>query len=188
VTCDNASNNDTMIDELKELLEIFPGAENQTRCFTHILNLDAKSILRQFDAPKGKGRKADETLDAAVRALEDLTADLEEEEEEMERDTIADGDEEDNEEGLIDIRESMSAEEIAKLDATIQPVRVFLVKVSSISDSKPQTLSDHNQHSFGNSPMLLKIRPRLSSRSGFQYSNDLRKLMRKLERTLSLHG
>jgi hypothetical protein len=122
-----------MVDELKELLEIFPGAENRTRCFTHILNLVAKSILRQFDVPKAK---ANEALDAAVRALADLAADLEDEEEEMERNAVADGDEEDDEEGLIDIRESMSAQEIADLDATIQPVRVVLVKVSSISDSK----------------------------------------------------
>ena len=130
-----------MIDELKELLDIFPGAENRTRCFTHILNLVAKSILHQFDTPKAK---ADKALDAAARALADLAADLDDEEEEMERNNVADGDEEDDEEGLIDIRESMSPEEIEELDASVQPVRVVLVKVSSISDSKPQTLSGHD--------------------------------------------
>jgi len=45
VTLDNASNNDTMIAELENLLDEFPGAANQTRCFTHILNLVVKSIL-----------------------------------------------------------------------------------------------------------------------------------------------
>jgi hypothetical protein len=45
ITCDNASNNDTMIEHLSTLVENFPGAANQTRCFTHILNLVAKSIL-----------------------------------------------------------------------------------------------------------------------------------------------
>ena len=49
VTCDNVAPNDTMIDKLAKLLEEFPGAANRTRCFTHILNLVAKSIMKQFD-------------------------------------------------------------------------------------------------------------------------------------------
>ncbi|KAF8867747.1 hypothetical protein BD779DRAFT_1416233, partial [Infundibulicybe gibba] len=49
ITCDNATPNDTMIDELAKLISAFPGAANRTRCFTHILNLTAKSVLRQFD-------------------------------------------------------------------------------------------------------------------------------------------
>ena len=47
--CDNASNNDVMIEELEHLLNDFPGAANQMRCFAHIINLVVKSILRQFD-------------------------------------------------------------------------------------------------------------------------------------------
>ncbi|KAF8964442.1 hypothetical protein BDZ97DRAFT_1624243, partial [Flammula alnicola] len=49
VTCDNASANNAMIDHLATLLAEFPGSANQTRCFTHILNLVAKCIMRQFD-------------------------------------------------------------------------------------------------------------------------------------------
>ena len=49
------SNNDTMIEELTNLLDNFPGPANQTRCFTHVLNLVVKSILWQFDLPKTKG-------------------------------------------------------------------------------------------------------------------------------------
>ena len=41
-----------MVEHLATLIEDFPGAANQTRCFTHILNLVAKSILRQFDVAK----------------------------------------------------------------------------------------------------------------------------------------
>jgi hypothetical protein len=54
ITCDNASPNDAMIDALAELVIAFPGAANRTRCFTHILNLVVKVILRQFDVPKAK--------------------------------------------------------------------------------------------------------------------------------------
>ena len=55
-----------MIEHLAILIDSFPGAANQTRCFTHILNLVAKSILRQFEAPKAKGGKV---LDDAAREL-----------------------------------------------------------------------------------------------------------------------
>jgi hypothetical protein len=47
-----------MIEHLAVLIDTFPGAANQTRCFAHILNLVAKSVLRQFEAPKVKGKKA----------------------------------------------------------------------------------------------------------------------------------
>ncbi|KAF9536806.1 hypothetical protein CPC08DRAFT_608459, partial [Agrocybe pediades] len=60
LTCDNASANDALISQLPTLLDAFPGAANRTRCFTHILNLVAKVILRQFDTPK---KKADQALD-----------------------------------------------------------------------------------------------------------------------------
>ncbi|KAI0363454.1 hypothetical protein BV20DRAFT_906120, partial [Pilatotrama ljubarskyi] len=48
-TCDNASNNDTMTDELAELLTNFGGQYARTRCFLHITNLTAKSLLHKFD-------------------------------------------------------------------------------------------------------------------------------------------
>lgn len=138
VTCDNASNNDTMIDELEILLESFPGAANRTRCFTHILNLVAKSILRQFDVPKAK---AGEALDAAATALAALAADLQTEEEAMKMDADGESDEEEDDmDGLVEIEELMTPEEIEELEASIQPVRVVLVKVSSISASRQQTL------------------------------------------------
>ncbi|TDL29000.1 hypothetical protein BD410DRAFT_702115, partial [Rickenella mellea] len=49
ITCDNASPNDTMTTELADLIDAFPGDANRTRCFAHILNLVAKSVIRQFD-------------------------------------------------------------------------------------------------------------------------------------------
>ena len=55
---DNASNNDKMVEEMAGLLENFPGAANQTRCFLHILNLTAKSILHQFEIPPKPKKKS----------------------------------------------------------------------------------------------------------------------------------
>ncbi|EPT01251.1 hypothetical protein FOMPIDRAFT_1098391, partial [Fomitopsis schrenkii] len=49
VTCDNASANDVMIDELEAMLAGFPGRRARSRCFCHIINLVAKAMLRQFE-------------------------------------------------------------------------------------------------------------------------------------------
>jgi hypothetical protein len=41
-----------MVVTLGDLLVAFPGDTNQTRCFDHIINLIAKSIIKQFDISK----------------------------------------------------------------------------------------------------------------------------------------
>jgi len=121
-----------MIDELAELLDDFPGVANHTRCFSHILNLVAKSVMKQFDLPKARAGKA---LDTATEALANLAGDIEGEEVSMAGDLVGDEEEDDNGEGLADIRDGMSADEIAVLDESLQPVRLVLVKVNSDSDS-----------------------------------------------------
>ncbi|KAH7905009.1 hypothetical protein BJ138DRAFT_987937, partial [Hygrophoropsis aurantiaca] len=49
ITSDNASVNDAMVNALANIIPEFPGKANQTRCFSHTLNLVAKSIIRLFD-------------------------------------------------------------------------------------------------------------------------------------------
>jgi hypothetical protein len=129
VTCDNASPNDSMIDALAELVVAFPGAANRTRCFTHILNLVVKVILRQFDVPKAKAGKA---LDVASQVLVDLAGDIEMEEAEM--DDRGDDDDDDRAEGWLDPCDGMSQNDRDELDESVLPVRLILVKVSSNSD------------------------------------------------------
>ncbi|KAF8811403.1 hypothetical protein BYT27DRAFT_7089557, partial [Phlegmacium glaucopus] len=99
------------------------------RCFTHILNLVAKSILKQFDLPKAK---AGEALSAAVEALSDLAGDIEIEEASMGRELAEDDDSDDDEDGLADPRDEMTDDEITELDESLQPVRLVLVKVNSL--------------------------------------------------------
>jgi hypothetical protein len=73
ITCDNASNNNTMVEELKDLLEIFPGESNRTWCFNHIVNLIVKSVIQQFDIPKAKGNESfDDVLWELMVSAEDL--------------------------------------------------------------------------------------------------------------------
>jgi hypothetical protein len=115
-----------MIAELEDLLHDFPGAANRTRCFTHLLNLVAKSIIKQFDVPKAQ---ADEALDDVARELAGLAVDLDIEEE-ISREESDDEDEDDNVEGWTDIREELSDEEREALDESLRPVRLVLVKVS----------------------------------------------------------
>lgn len=128
VTCDNASNNDTMITELASLIDDFPGSENQTRCFTHVLNLVVKSIIRQFDLPNTKNGQ---NIKEGVKELLALAGDIEVEEEAASRDG-EDGvsGEDDNVEGWIDERTLMNEEDLEKLEESVEPVRVLLTKVS----------------------------------------------------------
>ena len=130
ITCDNASNNDAMIRHLGGLIDEFKGRESQTRCFAHILNLIAKSILRQFDVPRAQVN----VFDDATTALIELAGNIELEEQE----TIEQGDDDDkdddevedeNVEDWVDERKAMNEEQLAELDESVQPVRLMLVKV-----------------------------------------------------------
>ena len=66
--CDNALNNDAMINSLSNLVPAFTGPMNQTYCFLHIMNLIANSLLCQFDTTKtdlnGSGELEDEELNS----------------------------------------------------------------------------------------------------------------------------
>ncbi|TFK77645.1 hypothetical protein K466DRAFT_439805, partial [Polyporus arcularius HHB13444] len=48
ITCDKVSNNDTMIQVLARRLPGFEGAFHRVRCFAHVIQLVAKSMLRNF--------------------------------------------------------------------------------------------------------------------------------------------
>jgi hypothetical protein len=54
ITADNASSNDTLVAELADRVAYFAGDTNRTRCFLHIVNLVAKSLIREFDTSKSK--------------------------------------------------------------------------------------------------------------------------------------
>jgi hypothetical protein len=130
-----------MIEHLAVLINTFPGAANQTRCFAHILNLVAKSVLRQFEAPKAKGGKV---LDDAARELATVFDELEDANNdntsalnaEGNKDSGEGNDEEDDdvvdddEDGLPDERDGMSEEELESLEASVKPIQHMLTKVS----------------------------------------------------------
>ena len=122
-----------MIRHLEVLIDEFRGRKSQTRCFAHILNLIAKSILRQFDIPRAQVNNDDATV-----ALIELAGNIEFEEEEMDEygDNDNDDDNSDDQEEVmentddwVNEREAMTMEQLAELDKSVQPVRQMLVKV-----------------------------------------------------------
>ncbi|KAJ3511231.1 hypothetical protein NMY22_g15715 [Coprinellus aureogranulatus] len=85
---DNASNNDTLVRELKVLVPSFRGTEFQVCCFAHILNLVAGAVLSPF-ASKSK-KKASVTADTDDDIFDDK-GDMGDEdfEEEVDDDNVA---------------------------------------------------------------------------------------------------
>ena len=122
MTCDNAKNNDVMIQELETLTREFTGFTSHTWCFLHIVNLIAKSMLHQFDVKKVMIKR-----DSEMAALADELA-----EEEAIADEIEDDDDNeiDNEDGWIDEMNSRTDNERIKLEDSMRPVRLALAKVS----------------------------------------------------------
>ena len=121
-----------MIEELANL----PGEANQTRCFTHILNLFAKSIIKQFDVPKAH---ANEVLDDVTQELAALAVDLDIEEQISHEDPSGDGeddaDEDDNVDGWTDVHDGLLREEREVLDKSLQPVCLVLAKASKLHNT-----------------------------------------------------
>jgi hypothetical protein len=136
ITCDNASCNNVMIAELAKILPNFSEV-GHTRCFLHIVNLVAKSVIRQFDVQK---KRDDEHLDEAEQELRNLAGDVdlenEQAEEVMEQCQLSgeidagDKDESDDDvEGWIDEMMLLSPSERERVEADIRPVKLVLVKV-----------------------------------------------------------
>lgn len=141
-----------MTTEMENLLPEF-WRVNRTRCFTHILNLIAKSMLKLFDVQKLKWKPADlndslsedERELAAQKEEERALAALDEEERELlvlaqdidkeERTTQQENDADDvtqddnDDDGWVDEVEALTEAERLKLKQEIRPVSRVLVKV-----------------------------------------------------------
>jgi hypothetical protein len=130
VTCDNASNNNKMVTEMEKLLTAF-SSMNHTQCFAHIINLIAKSLLKQFDIRDDNER--DKDLDDDERSLLALAEDIEHEElttAQEKDDDDGEIEEEDGLEGWVDEVEALSPTEQANLEESVRPVKRALVKVT----------------------------------------------------------
>lgn len=139
VTCDNTSNNDTMIDALEESGDLpnFDGARARVRCFLHILNLVAKSIIRQFDTKASKEEKTQEDQEEAE--LEELARELEGYDTDPSASEVANnepgsgGADVDDPDDEFDATGEMTEAERAQFEQDVRPVKLVLGKVSAVS-------------------------------------------------------
>jgi hypothetical protein len=120
-----------MIDELVDLLPNFPGPANRCRCFLHVVNLVAKTLLKQFEVPK---KDMNAVFDAAEQALLELSAGTDMEELVTTAEGgLGDNSDADDVEGWVNEMDQLSEEESEELRQRIQPVRLVLVKVRSFT-------------------------------------------------------
>jgi hypothetical protein len=150
-----------MVDELIDLVPDFPGKANQTRCFAHVLNLIAKTIIKQFDAPKKNrdGLSDDEKMLAA------LAEGIEWEEAGM-RSKVGDCEPDDDDDGWVDEFEVLSEGEWERLDEDLLPIRLVIAKVRF---SEPK--SNINQISF------------IAAKNGLQNREFIHKIVACMEET-----
>ena len=130
MTADNATNMDTLSEYLAQKVLSY-SMVNQTCCFLHILNLVAKSLLRQFDVtPRKETDGVDDDLSPEEEELLDLAEGLDKEELTMELQDDANEDEEapedDDDDGWVN---KLSEEECDALKVHIRPVSCVLIKV-----------------------------------------------------------
>ena len=144
MTCDNASCNTVMIERLAEMLPGFSNA-GHTRCFLHIINLVARSMIKQFDVPKNPtGHLSDdesqeitpeEPADEVDERLDGPAAETDLDDQDragrVDRNDADDEDEEidDNVEGWTNEMTLLSRSEREHIQEDIRPVKLVLVKV-----------------------------------------------------------
>lgn len=137
-----------MIEHLATLIEAFPSAANQTRCFAHILNLVAKSVLRQFEGPK-KGKVADDAAKELAAVVDEMDVDNDEASDSgsneggNECDDGDDDDDDDDEDGLQE-EDEMSVEEMLSLKESVKPIRLVLTKVSQFQQTSTTSTTINN--------------------------------------------
>lgn len=121
-----------MVNELSRLAPTFAGPASQTRCFLHIVNLIAKSLLHQFDATSaGDELEEEESSENELEGPGCGVEDFAEDEEENEAENVEAGD---NDEGWVDESQDLTARDLEELQRTTRPVRAALLKVRTTSD------------------------------------------------------
>lgn len=123
-----------MVAKLAAELPSFPGESNRARCFDHVVNLCAKSVLRPFDVEQ---KKAGEALSEADEALRDMAAGLELDGTDADLDDDDEIDRNDEDTYSEDVLQ-LSDEKQLSLENDVYPIKFMLAKVS-ISFYLPRT-------------------------------------------------
>jgi hypothetical protein len=120
-----------MISELETLLPSFSNV-NHTRCFLHVNNLVARTLVKQFDAPKkNEGQTANEDDEAIIQLAGDMEFEEHATREQLlEESGDASVEQDDDVAGWIDEMAALSQAECEVLQNATCPVKLVLVKVS----------------------------------------------------------
>lgn len=133
VTCNNTSNNDRMIERMADLIPGFGGQMTRVRCFAHVLNLVAKSLISQFDVPSESEAKEAAIDEEELRELRELAEGSEIEEQITDAQFAAqageDGDNADDVDDEVDPMKDLSPEQRARFERDVLPVKLLLAKV-----------------------------------------------------------
>ena len=123
-----------MIDELQKKSPEYGGRASHARCFLHMTNLIAKSLISMFDIKKRKNDswlEDPKSVDGLEKEIEELSENIDQDEQamvaEMEGSNVKEG--ADDTEGLVDIVEEMEPEERVAHEGHVRPVTLVLVKV-----------------------------------------------------------
>lgn len=123
ITTDNASANNAMMTQLAEMVPYFARQLAHSRCFSHITNLVAKSLIRQFDTGKNEqetGEAGQVVDDMDETMIDDAIANDE---------AVADNEAAADELDWIDELAELDLEELACLKQSIRPICQMLSKV-----------------------------------------------------------
>ncbi|KAJ6608730.1 hypothetical protein B0H10DRAFT_1815190, partial [Mycena sp. CBHHK59/15] len=146
ITCDNASANDAMAHALESRLIAFDAQKDRTRCFDHIMNLVAKSLLKMFDPPPknsfGNSDDADDT--DGDRDDEDPSGGLDLDELLAELDDMERTEEDDDADIFDEIGHMLEAEREEFLEQT-KEIRSALIKVRMSYDLDMNTNNQSHQ-------------------------------------------
>jgi hypothetical protein len=127
-----------MVEEMQKRMPSFHKV-NRTRCFLHILNLVAKSLLKMFELPERKSEDLTdcerEVLGELIELAEGTIAEEALTQKEREWDLGLDGDEvddDDNTEEWVD-KVDMAPGKVKELQEKVVPITRVLVKVSYLT-------------------------------------------------------
>ena len=128
------TNNDAMIDELDDLLPAFSKV-NHTRCFLHVNNLVARTLLQQFDVPNAPKQIPGDVADDPDHELRQLAGDINFEDQQTHEallDNAVAGEigADNNTDGWVDEMAALSQAKCEVLQNSLWPVRMLLVKVN----------------------------------------------------------
>jgi hypothetical protein len=126
-----------MVENIPNHIKYWEGETNHTRCFNHIVNLIAKTLLKLFEVPKAKGASTGKKeVDEAEEELERIGKELEVEDLRTQIEAFANpltAEGIDAEEDVDDAMALLDPDEIEDFRENIVPVRLALAKVQSLS-------------------------------------------------------